>query len=128
MHSNSYSLDARVVVLFRAQTEPLEGPFTVGLLTTAPTPEGTHATELTGEGYARAEIDFGPPAGDKLGGTRRSGRRVSFGPIGDIAAKARFAAIFKGDQIIAYGLPQTASGIVEPKEIAFDPGAVRIRF
>jgi hypothetical protein len=128
MISNSNSLDAVVVVQHRGQPEAFEGPFTLGLLTSAPTPEGTHAKELETPGYARPAVEFGPPAGDRLGGARRSGARVSFSGIARNAGEARCVGIFRGDEIVAYGLPQPSAGFVGPDEIAFEPSAIRVRF
>ncbi|WP_296598007.1 hypothetical protein [Phenylobacterium sp.] len=127
MISNSYSLDAVVVVQHRGQPEAFAGPFTLGLLTNAPTPEGAHAKELEAP-YERPVVEFGPPASDRPGGTRRSGGRVSFGAIAKRAAEARYVGIFKGDDIIAYGRPQPSAGFVGPEEIAFEPAAIRVRF
>lgn len=128
MISNSYSLDAVVVVQHRGQPEAFEGPFTLGLLTSAPTPEGTHAKELEAPGYTRSAVEFGPAAGDRVGGARRSGARVSLGAIGDYAAEAKYAAVFRGDEIVAYGPALPAPGHVGAKEIAFEPQSVRVRF
>lgn len=128
MHSNSYALDARVVVQHRGQVVPLSGPFAVGLLRKAPTPEGAHVQELEAPGYLRVPVEFDPPAAEMIAGARRSAHRVSFGPIGPYAAEAKYGAVFRGDEVIAYGLTQTASGFVGPDEIAFERGALRIRF
>lgn len=128
MQSNSYSLDACVVVQLRGQPERFTGPFTIGLLTAPPTPEGSHAQELQAPGYIRQRIDLGPPANGKRGGSQRNAGRASFGAIAPHAEKVRCAAIFRDDEIVAYGLYLPAPGHVGPDEIAFEPGAVRVRF
>lgn len=128
MYSSSYSLDACVVVQRRGDPEAFEGPFTLGLLTRAPTPEGTHATELQAPGYLRPSIEFGPPGGDRLGGARRNGGRVSLGAIGDYAGEAKYAAVFRDNEIVAYGPAVPAPGHVGPQEIAFESSAVRLKF
>ncbi len=128
MISNSYSLDAVVVVQHRGQPEAFEGPFTLGLLTLPPTPEGTHAKELEAPGYTRPAVEFGPPAGDRAGGARRSGGRITFGAIADHSSEARYAAVFRGNEIVAYGPVVPAPGHVGAKEIAFEPQSVRVRF
>ena len=128
MRSNSYSLDLCVVVQHRGQPEAFEGPFTLGLLTAPPTPEGTHAKELQAPGYVRAAIEFGPPVNDDPRSARRSEGRTSFGAIGGHAGEVTHVALFRGDEIVAYGLPIPAPGHIAPGEIAFESGAVRVRF
>lgn len=128
MISNSYNLDAVVVVQHRGQPEAFEGPFTLGLLTTPPTPEGTHAKEVQAPGYVRPAIEFGPPAGDKPGGARHSGGRVSFGAIAAHAGDVRCVAVFRGEEIVAYGQAAPTPGHVDFEEIAFEAGAVKVRF
>lgn len=125
MQSGTYSLDARAVVQHRHKS--LGGQHTLGLLVTPPTPEGAHAVELDVPGYIAPAIHFGPPV--VIGGAVRSGNRASFGAIGDALADVTHAAIFDLDRcIIAYGPVQRAPGTAGPAEIAFEPGAIRVRF
>jgi hypothetical protein len=129
MSPGTYSLDARVVVQHRLRTEPIAGEFTLGLLTSAPSPEGTHSMEVAVPGYARQRIEFGPPAGRHIGAPQRSGARVSFGSIGLDVANVQHAAIYdESGEIFAYGLVQSRAGPVEPAEIAFEAAGVTLRF
>jgi len=129
MKPGTFSLDARVVVQHRFRHEPLSGPLTMGLLTTPPTPEGSHSVELDRPNYSRQPIEFGPPAARVLNCARRSARKVSFGALGDAAADVRHAAIYDdANNVVAYGLVQTYAGYVGPGEIAFEAGTVRLRF
>lgn len=125
MQPGTYALDAKAVVQRRHL--PLDGAYTLGLLTKPPSPEGAHAIELAAPGYLRPTLHFGLPVVE--GGAVLSGVRASFGPIGNHLQEVAHAAVFDQDNnLIAYGLVARASGSCGPWEVAFEPGAVRVRF
>lgn len=125
MRSGTFTLSACTIVQRRGQ--PLEGAYSMGLLTKGPTHEGLRAEELVAEGYSRQPVHFEPPA--EFSEIVRSGGRVSFGEIAPLGAEITRAAIFddKGN-LVAYGLISAAPGQVASTELAFAPGAIGVRF
>jgi hypothetical protein len=125
MNFGTYCLHARAILQHREKSP--EGVHFIGLLTKAPTPEGTKWEELEMDGYARQPIHFGPPGA--FAGIVRSGPRVSFGEIAHLIPNVRHAGIYnEGGSLTAYGLLTKAPGSRPgATEVAFEAGAVQIR-
>jgi hypothetical protein len=129
MGPGSYSLYARAVTLRRAVTAPVIEPMSVGLLTSAPDPDGFRCEELRAPGYARQPITFLPPVGNVVGGKQLSAHRVSFSDIGPDAYGCTHAALFdENGEVFAYSWISRSAASFGSAEVAFEPGQIQLRF
>jgi hypothetical protein len=129
MDAGSYLLTARMVVQHRGNREAIErGHFAVGLLTCAPTPEGTHVHELKAEGYERQPVEFlDLPKGPGAHAVRNS-NCVVFKDVTPSWPKASHAAIFDANgDLFAYSWLQSSAGFTGHNEITLAPTAIKLR-
>lgn len=126
MQSAAYRADARVVVQHRnkAFADERLKRLSVGLLESAPTPEGGNVHEIVGEGYERQAAEFSPL--QPKGKATRNARRIVFSSALSWP-QAPYLGVFDADgRLLGYGRLERSPGSAGNYEVIFAPTSIAL--